>query len=115
MSLYYKEKELSALEGKIKTTIEDSGFFVKNLWKVIGFGLLFSLWAPMYSGGDELRETRSALEVSELNYFELVILSAIVYSFFCFLAHVTWKFQDEKKLKRLRKRKYELEKEIKLN
>ncbi len=115
MSLYYKEKELSALEGKIKTTIEESGFFVKNFWKVIGFGLLFSFWAPTYSGSDELRETSSVMDLSELGYFELVIFTALVYIGFCFLAHFTWKFQDKKKLKRLRKRKRELEREIKPN
>ncbi|SHJ28132.1 hypothetical protein [Aquimarina spongiae] len=100
---------------KSKPQFKSLDFSLRIFGKLLALGCFFSFWAPTYSGGDELSGKRSAMDMSELGYFELVIMTALVYVIFCFLARFTWKFQDKKKLKRLRKRKGELEREIKLN
>ncbi|WP_047247475.1 hypothetical protein [Maribacter thermophilus] len=115
MSRYYKEKELIVVRARIRSTIRNSGFFVKNLWKVIGFGIFFAIWAPTYVSVDQLGRSKSAMETSGLEYKELVILTAVLYTFFSFLAHFIWQKQDRKRLNRLEQRKRELENELGLN
>lgn len=112
MSFYYKEKELRAVNGKIKTTIKGSGFLKKNLWKVIAFGIVFSIWAPTYVSGNYLSGYRTAIGVNIYSYQGLVVFSALLYTFFCFLGHFVWKYQDQKKIKRLEVRKRQLEEEL---
>ncbi|MCR8666527.1 hypothetical protein NO995_02460 [Aestuariibaculum sp. M13] len=112
MPHYYKEKELSAVNGKIETIIRESNFIQKNIWKVIGFGIIVSLWAPTYSNRHSLSRRKSALDISNLSYYELVLLTAIVFTVICVLTHYSIKYQDGKKLKQLHTRKLELEKEL---
>lgn len=112
MSFYYKEKELRAVEGKLKTTIKGSGFLLKNFWKVLVFGIAFSFFAPTYVSGNYLSGYRTAVGMNIYSYQGLVIFSALLYTFFCFLGHFVWKYQDQKKIKRLEMRKRQLEEEL---
>lgn len=113
MSNYYKQKALQATENKIESNLSQSGFFVRNLWKVIGFGVLMAIWAPIHTPeSDLLLERTSAMESSDLSYYELVISTAVFYTIVCFLGHLIWKWQDKKALNKLLKRKEELETEL---
>ncbi len=112
MSIHFKEKELKAIKGKIKTTKKQSGFFIKNIWKVVGFGIFFSFWAPTYTGEDYISGDRSVMNLAGMSYYELVILTASLYTGFSFLAHFIWNYQDKAKINRLEKRKKQLEKEL---
>lgn len=109
MSRHYKEKELDALNGKIESNIRQRGFFVRHLWKVIGFGLFVSIWAPTKGLNPHGFKQKSAIEASDFSYYELMAITAIGYTIICFLGHFIWKRQDKKALERLLKRKNELE------
>ena len=109
MSRHYKEKELRSIQGKIKTTKKESGFFIKNIWKVVGFGIFL---APTYSSEDYLSGHRSVMNSAAMDYYGLVILTASIYTLFSFLAHFIWQYQDKIKINRLEKRKNQLEKEL---
>lgn len=55
------------------------------------------------------------MDVSGLEYKEMVLLTATLYTFVSFFAHFIWQKQDRKKLNRLEQRKLELENELGLN
>lgn len=112
MNRYYKEKELSAVKGKIKTAKAHSGIIIRNIWKVIGFGIFVSLWAPTHNSGHYISGRRPVLERSDLSYWQIVALTAIVYSSFCILGHFVWRFQDKRKIRKLEKRRSYLEQEL---
>ncbi len=112
MLRYYKEKELSAIKGKIKSTHKQSNYLLKNKWKVIGFGIIFSILVPNYSGGNSISGYKSVLVLSGLSYKQFGILTACLYFSTCILAHFIWKRQDEKRLKKLETRKKQLEEEL---
>lgn len=111
MYFHYKRKALQATENKISSNIKQSNFFGRNLWQVIGFGILVSLWAPIYSGSNG----RTIMEEGNLTYFEAVLFTAVVYSVFCLLGHFIWGMQDKRKHKQLMLRKKQLEAELKNN
>ena len=91
----------------------NQNFFVKNIWKVIGFGIVFTIWAPSYRGGHYLSTNRRTIgELSEMSNLQISITAASVYTVFCILGHVVWNYQDKRKLSKLQKRKAALEKEI---
>lgn len=46
MSKTHKEKHLQATLCKIENIKREQNFLLKHLWKVIGFGIFFSFWAP---------------------------------------------------------------------
>ena len=48
MVKHYKEKYLQATRYKIENVIEQQNFLVKNKWKVIGFGIFITVWAPTH-------------------------------------------------------------------
>lgn len=112
MSSYYKQKALQATINKINSIKNQSGFFVRNLWKVIGFGIIMSIWAPTQTPYAHGFKRKSAMEVSDLNYIELAILTAVLYTLVCFLGHFIWKGQDKRALRKLEKRKEQLESEL---
>jgi len=109
MSKHYKEKALLATTYKIQSLKEQSNFFKKNLNKVIILGVAFSFCAPFYSG----ENGKTVKELSEVTYTDSVLLTAAVVFALCLIAHVSWTIQDKLRLKRLLKRKKELEDEIK--
>lgn len=111
MNEYRKRKLLKATKYKIKRIHSESGFFIKNIWKVIIFGIGFSFWTPFYRGDHE----KSILEKEEYTYIELVLFSASVYVCFCLLGHFVWGIQDKRSLKKLIKKKEILEIELKNN
>lgn len=108
MSVYYTEKALQATKNKIDRNIRQSRYFIRNLWQVIGFGILVSIWAPFNTDSSG----KSVLEVSELSYYEFMMATALVYTFFCFLAHFIWGNQDKKQLQQLLERKKQLEDQL---
>ncbi|MCM4161621.1 hypothetical protein FHG64_05700 [Antarcticibacterium flavum] len=111
MTTYYKRKALQATENKIASNIRQSNYFGRNLWQVIGFGILVSLYAPTHSSGNK---GKMLYEDSELSYFELVVSTAVVYTVFCMLGHFIWGYQDRRKHERLMERKRQLEAELKI-
>ena len=115
MSDYYKEKALQATLGRINNIQRQKGFMVRNLWKVIAFGIFVSFWAPLGRGSMKGFAVKSPIDVGGYTYFEMVIGTAVGYTFFCILSHYIWKFQDKKDLKRLNNRKNRLEKELGLS
>ncbi|WP_237276508.1 hypothetical protein [Tenacibaculum ovolyticum] len=113
MIKHYKEKHLQATRYKIENVIEQQNFLIKNKWKVIGFGVLITIWAPTYRSQGPLMQTRKSLvEKEEYSYLELMLLCAIVYIVFCLLYHFSSLYQDRKELKRLRNLEKNLEEEI---
>jgi hypothetical protein len=109
MSHYFKRKALLATEYKIASNLRQSNYFGRNLWQVIGFGIIVSLYAPIHSSGSN---GKMLYEDSDLSYLELAVSTAVVYTVFCLLGHFIWGFQDRKKHERLMKRKKQLEEEL---
>ena len=112
MTDYYKRKALQATEYKIERTRNQRGFFVRNFWKVVGFGIFVSIWAPGQGIYHHGFKRKSAIEVSDLSYVELSIITAVGYTIVCILGHFIWKHQDQKRLERLIKKKEQLEREL---
>jgi len=112
MSRHYVEKALLATEYKIESNINQSGFFIRNFWLVLGFGIFVSAWAPTYRPNNMHHQSKSAMELSDFSYHEWVILTAILYTLACILAHFIWKWQDKKALNKLLNRKRELEMDL---
>ena len=112
MSDYYKEKALQATLNKIESHNKQTNFFIRNIWKVIGFGIFVSIWAPTQTAGHYISNRKTAIEVSGLSYHLLVLLTGVLYIAACFLAHFVWKKQDEKTLKKLLTKKNNLELEL---
>ena len=115
MSRYHKEKALQATINKIDTLKKETNFFVKNVWKVAGFGIFVSFWAPIFKPSHGIYHRKSAIEVSDLSYPEIVIMTAFLYIIACILGHFIWKLQDKIKLQKLLERKKQLETELRTN
>lgn len=114
MSNYNKEKELQSIKNKIDSNIKQTGFLIRNIWKVIAFGIYVSFWAPTYRSTDSIGHARkSAFEFSDLNYYQIVLITAILYTVAYFVSHFIWSWQDRKVLKKLLLKKEELEEESK--
>ena len=75
MQRHHKEKALLATKNKIERLENESGFFRKNFINISLCGMLFSLWAPIYSD-DQGRTIAQRLEMS---YWHSVI--AVLFSF----------------------------------
>ncbi len=107
MTKHYKEKALLATENKIDSIKRDADFFKRNLNRFIVFGTLASFVAPNYGKDKPL--------YAELNvsYYDLVVLFVIVFASICFISYIIWKVQDRTRMRKLLKRKKELEEEIK--
>ena len=109
----YKEKEIKAIDGKIKTLESNSKYFIKNIYKIFFFGILFTILGPFYSGKNNyVHNRKSAIEMNEYSYIELNIIFASIYIIGCLILHFVWEYQDKKKLKLLKDRKMKLEHEI---
>lgn len=46
MSIIHKKKHLQATIFKIENVKREQNFLLRNLWKVVVLGILFSFWAP---------------------------------------------------------------------
>lgn len=115
MSKYYKEKHLQATIYKIENVKKEQNFLVKHFWKVIGFGILFSFWAPTRRPEREfMQRSQSLIEKGEYGYYELVVICALIYSSLALIYHFVSNYQDKRKLKKLTNLKTQLEKEIAL-
>lgn len=121
----YREKELSAIEGKIYTTKSEGKIFKRNLLKVIGFGVVLSFLGPVYKGRANMTSNHSAASLQEaigeschLSSTEAYVASAlglaVLYTLVCFIAHFVWEYQDKKKIESLLQRKKEIEEELDL-
>lgn len=104
MAKHYKEKHLQATKYRIEGVKIGQDFLLKNLKKVIGFGVLFSFLGPFYVA------ERSN---EDYTYLQLLVMCSVVYLVLCFLYHFSSKFQDKKRLNKLLKLKLKLEGEIK--
>ena len=114
MEKHYKEKHLQATIYKIENVKREQNFLLQHIWKVIGFGILFSIWAPTYMPENAFRQKSESLinRNTEYSYIRLVLISAIVFVVLCLLYHFSAKYQDNRKLKKLNTLKSKLEKEI---
>ncbi|WP_347373113.1 hypothetical protein [Aequorivita sp. Q41] len=112
MSDYHKQKALQATNNRIESNLKQSNFFIRNKWTVIGFGIFVSAWAPTQVPVSYGVRRKSAMELSNLSYNELVIVTAVLYTLTCVLGHFIWKWQDKQALNKLLKKKKELEAEL---
>ncbi len=114
MSITHKKKHLQATIFKIENVKREQNFLLRNLWKVIVLGVLFSFWAPTRRPEREfLQRGKSMVEDGEYSYTSSVLICAAVYASICFIYHVVSKYQDQRKLKKLEELKRNLEREIK--
>ena len=116
MEKHYKEKHLQATIYKIENVKREQNFLIKNIWKVIGFGIALSILAPVYSPRSNYppyTKRESLINTSQYSHFEIVLGTAILYLICCLIYHfVIAKIQDHFKLKKLNTLKSKLEKEI---
>lgn len=97
---------------KIEDVEHHSNFVVKNLWKVVGFGVMLSLAVPAQGLGDYELKGPSILSMMDTEYWEAVFGIAILY-IGCFIVfHFGWKLQDSLYLKELNEKKDQLIKEL---
>lgn len=108
----YKRKALLATEYKIENIKNQVGYLVRNIWKVISFGIFISFWAPTYHTSVAGFRNKAALQVSDYSYLALVVMTAFGYTACCFIGHYIWNWQDKKQLKTLIQKKEQLEKEL---
>ncbi|MGV6831405.1 MAG: hypothetical protein ACWA5P_07585 [bacterium] len=106
MSKHYTEKALQATNNKIDRIVEDNNFFERNINLMIVLAVLFSFVAPY------LGKEKTIMEELEISYSEAVVFWAMVSATFCYLCYFMWKVQDKMRLKKLIKRKKELEKDL---
>lgn len=109
----YKEKHLQATLYKIENTKREQNFLLKNKWKVLLFGIGFSLWAPLYQPQSRFSQRNSLASESEFSYVQLLVTCAIVYVVLCLLYHFVSEYQHKKRLQELTSLKNKLEQEIK--
>ena len=102
--IYVYSVQITKLEGKIP-------LLKKQPLKVLGFGIIFSLTGPNYTGGHYYMdsETESIAERANMSYLSLVICFFISYVFFCLLGHIIFTYQDKLKLKKLKTQLKEIE------
>ncbi|RXJ52842.1 hypothetical protein [Gelidibacter gilvus] len=106
----YKRKALLATEYKIENIRTQTGFFVRNIWKIIGFGIFISFWAPTHQTSAAGFKSKSALQINDYNYLDLVLMTAFGYTVCCFIGHYIWSWQDKKQLKKLIQKRNNLKK-----
>ncbi|WP_435138258.1 hypothetical protein [Formosa sp. A9] len=103
MNRYFKEKELSAIRGKIQRNLEQSNPVIRHKWTIIAIGIFVSFYVPVR------RETlHHSIKVPDLPYYQTVILTVFIYTLMVTIGHFVWNYQDEKRLKQLQKREQEL-------
>ena len=106
-----KEKRLYVLKLKLKNVEQHTGFFRRNLLKIIlsiiGLSLYVSFLTDVYSNRYLLTITKNQIEN------ELMFTVAIC-TFFSLLAHIIWGAQDRVKIKKLKKEIEDLQKELML-
>lgn len=116
MSNYYIEKAILATTYKIERVKRETGIFKRNKWATIGAGALITIIGPNYTDNDpgmfHQRSSRNALEMSDMSYLHFSITLAFFYSAAIIIAHLTWTAHDRRKIKKLEKRKAELEKQL---
>lgn len=114
MAKHYKEKHLQATNYKIENVKREENFILRNIWKVIGFGVVFTFSTPLYRSRDSYGiEGKSISEIgNNYSYAELCLICGLTFTVLCILHHFSSKYQDNKKLKKLEKLKQDLELEI---
>ncbi|MBV1924456.1 MAG: hypothetical protein KUG68_10565 [Flavobacteriaceae bacterium] len=97
-----KERELLSTQNKLDRLKKESGIFERNKLKTIGFGILITIFGPMYnSDPDVLGRSRNALEISGTSHLKLSITIGIFYTVAVIIAHFVWKKQEFRRLKSL--------------
>ncbi|MAN26492.1 MAG: hypothetical protein CMH15_00830 [Mesonia sp.] len=104
---FFREKELEAVQRKIAVNLQERHYFIRNKWKVLVIGLFVSLTSPFYHTGYKGSGT-SALALSDLPYYQLVICIFIGYCSVAIIAHFIFAWQDQRAYKRLKNREQEL-------
>ena len=117
MQIYYKEKALLANQYKIEKAERNKNWIGRNWVNVTLFGIFMSAVGPVYThqpDGIYRREAVRAVDLSDLGYLGLGIAFAFFYTFCLFMAYFTGKYQDEKKISRLKKEREKLRIELHL-
>lgn len=117
MQIQYKEKALLANKYKIERAERNKNWIGRNWINVLLFGVFISIVGPAYTSeadGIYRKESVSALELSDFGYFGTVLCIAIWYAACMTIAYFTWKYQDNRKIKNLKKQRTELLRELDL-
>lgn len=107
----YQENRISVYSARIKKLEEKIPLLKKQPLKVLGFGILFSITGPNYTGEYDYMDSErdSIVDRANMSYISLVICFFIAYVFFCLLGHVVFTYQDKLKLKKLKSQLKEIE------
>jgi len=107
----YQENRILVFSAQIKKLEQKVPLLKKQPLKVLGFGILFSITGPNYSGAYDYMDTEreSIVERANMGYINLVIYFFIGYVFFCLLGHVIFTYQDKLKLKKLKSQLKQIE------
>jgi len=107
----YQENRIYVYSARIKKLEEKIPLLKKQPLKVLGFGIIFSITGPNYTGEYDYMdsERESIADRANMSYISLVICFFIGYVFFCLLGHVVFTYQDKLKLKKLKKQLKEIE------
>lgn len=100
----YQENRIRVYTAQIKQQEEKVPLLKKQPLKVLGFGILFSITGPNYTGAYDYMdaERESIADKANVSYVTLVISFFIGYVFFCLLGHMIFTYQDKLKLKKLK-------------
>lgn len=99
--IYYKKKALLVTLRRIEKRTAQQNYFVRNLRKTVGLGVLLSLSIPGQGLGTNAFKGPSILVVMDVSYWELASAIAFFYTIGCFIGHYIWKWQDALYLKEL--------------
>lgn len=117
MQIHYKEKALLANQYKIEKAERSKNWIGRNWINVLLFGVFISFVGPTYTSvadGVYRKKSVMALDLSDFGYFGTVLCIAIWYAACMTIAYFVWNYQDNRKIKNLKKQRTELLKELEL-
>ncbi|MGJ8592268.1 MAG: hypothetical protein ACSHXF_06955 [Aquaticitalea sp.] len=97
---------------KIEDVHLHKGYVIKNLWKIVIFGVMISLAVPAQGLGDFELKGPSILKIMKADYWEAAFVIAILYTMCFIVFHIGWKWEDSQYLKELYEKKHRLIKEL---
>ncbi|AGC77324.1 hypothetical protein LX97_01626 [Nonlabens dokdonensis] len=117
MQIHYKEKALLANQYKIERAERNKNWIGRNWFNVLLFGVFISFVGPVWThqpDGIYRKKAVKALDYSDFDYVGTVAYVFVVYSICITIAYFVWKHQDEKKIRKLKAHRKELENELKV-
>lgn len=108
MQIHYKEKAILANRYKIERAERSKNWIGHNLLNVVLFGIFISIVGPTWIKEPSMFSNKkpiTALEMSDFGYIGTVIYIVIWYTGCIIIAYFAWKYQDERKIKKLKKQR----------